>query len=397
MKEKICVYTAITGDYDNLHEIDEMEKGIDYYCFTNNKNIKSNTWKVIYIEDKNLSNVLLARKTKILGHPSINNNYDILLWMDGAIVFKKKIKEFIKTFLGKDDLFVGFKHGERKCIKDECDACYRYNKETKANIKNILDYYKKEGYPDNNGLIESTVFIRRTNNKLVDETMNLWFDMVLNYSKRDQLSFNYAIYKTGLSVRWINEKVFSNTWFDWIKHVSNKPIKKYRVYFGDEQEYDIDKDIQGEYIRKDDNYSFKIKAPCDNDFVVINVTDASLVRFNNIKIKGVSKKDYYVFNYIHNKKNSVFYNDDSIIKIDKPFKKGELLEFSIDMKKLEEHEVYDFISDVSVDNIIKEEDILVLKRDLNAKDDYINYLNKVLRYSPIARIILKISELKNKR
>lgn len=63
-----CVYTCITGDYDNLIELKNKEKGIDYLCFTNNKRIKSKTWKVIYIEDKTLTDVQLARKTKILGN-----------------------------------------------------------------------------------------------------------------------------------------------------------------------------------------------------------------------------------------------------------------------------------------------------------------------------------------
>ena len=94
MKERICVYTCITGNYDNLQEIENKEKGIDYYCFTNNKSIKSNTWKIIYIEDEKLSSVKLARKIKILRHPIINENYDIILWMDGAVAFNKKIKDY---------------------------------------------------------------------------------------------------------------------------------------------------------------------------------------------------------------------------------------------------------------------------------------------------------------
>ena len=51
---KICVYTCITGDYDNLNEIKNIEKGIDYICYTNNKKIKSKTWKVKYITDDSL-------------------------------------------------------------------------------------------------------------------------------------------------------------------------------------------------------------------------------------------------------------------------------------------------------------------------------------------------------
>ena len=150
--EKICVYSCITGDYDKVNEV-EKEAGIDYYLFTNNKNIKSTTWKVIYIEDKSLSNVILARKIKILGHSIINDNYDIALWMDGAVSFNTKIKDFIKHFMNKQDVFVAFKHGERNTIKDEAYACVKFCKEDKTKIKNLLNFYKTENYPDNNGFL----------------------------------------------------------------------------------------------------------------------------------------------------------------------------------------------------------------------------------------------------
>ena len=174
---KICVYTCITGNYDNLKEITKLEKKIDYYCFTNNKNIKSNTWNVVYIEDETLSNVQLARKIKILGHELIND-YDILLWMDGAVIFNKEIKDFINTYLNKNDVFVGFMHGERDNIKDEAYACYRFNKESKGNINRILKFYEDEKYLFDNGLIESTVYIKRPKDKIVQETL-VFYDFKL--------------------------------------------------------------------------------------------------------------------------------------------------------------------------------------------------------------------------
>lgn len=88
---KICVYTCITGNYDKVNELPFKEKEIDYYLFTNNKSIKSNTWKVIYIEDENLDNIRLARKHKILGN-DITTKYDITVWIDGASYIKKILK-----------------------------------------------------------------------------------------------------------------------------------------------------------------------------------------------------------------------------------------------------------------------------------------------------------------
>ena len=61
LMNKICVYTCITGNYYDLKEVNK-EEGIDYFCFTNNKTISSNSWNVIYIENKELDNQRLSRK-----------------------------------------------------------------------------------------------------------------------------------------------------------------------------------------------------------------------------------------------------------------------------------------------------------------------------------------------
>lgn len=382
--KRICVYTCITGNYDNLKEIDNKETGIDYYCFTNNKNIQSNTWKVIYIEDNELSNIQLARKIKILGHPKINKKYDIFVWMDGAVSFRKKIIDFINTYLKKDDVFVAFKHGERNTIAEEGKACIRFKKETKENVEKVLSFYEKENYKDNNGLIESTVFIKRGNIKKIDETMRLWFDMILNFSIRDQLSFNYCIYKTNLKVKWINEKVFDNDWFEWEIHNNKKTVvENYRVYFGDENDYDTKFDIQGKYRIKNNTYHFKIKIPNTTNSTVIKVTDVPCVIFDNIEIKNVDSKDYEIFNCINYKNKNVFYNDKSIIRINKELIEGDYLEFSIVINVMDNYEKNRFIEFLSIDNLILNVQKEQLSEELTKKNEMINnniILRTVLKY-----------------
>lgn len=136
---KICVYTCITGDYDKVNELSFKEKGIDYYLFTNNKSIKSNTWKVIYIENGKLDNIRLARRMKVLGN-DITNKYEITIWIDGASYIKKSVKEFIRKYchFNKYSL-VGFKHQIRDCIYDEAKACVYYGREKKKLYKNKLN------------------------------------------------------------------------------------------------------------------------------------------------------------------------------------------------------------------------------------------------------------------
>ena len=68
--EKICVYTCITGNYDNLKDVIVKEKGVDYVCFTNNREITSSTWKIIYIDDGILNNIISKGKISHI-RPSI--------------------------------------------------------------------------------------------------------------------------------------------------------------------------------------------------------------------------------------------------------------------------------------------------------------------------------------
>lgn len=391
---KIAVYTCITGDYDNLKEIPTLEEGIDYYCFTNNKKIKSNTWNVIYIDDENLSNVQLARKIKILGHELIND-YDILLWMDGAVTFKKNIKDFINTYLDKKDVIVGFIHGERDNIKDEANACYRFDKESKENINKILKFYKDENYPFNNGLIESTVYIKRPKDKIVQETMKLWFSMILNYSTRDQLSFNYCIYKTGLKVKWINEKVFSNKWFNWENHNLNNSINTYSIYFGDISKYDLERDTRGKYKVKENNYSFKEKILLNTDRIYITASNVSCIYFKNIKINDKKPKNYKIYNLIKYNNLDLIYTDEFIIELIGDFKKDDEISFSVDMYKLTEDEKLNLIKDICDNNI----NYLLEKEKLESKnkslEEYINKLWKTINSSYICRFGLKLKRSKD--
>ena len=363
MKNKIAVYTCITGEYDGLNEIEEKERGIDYYCFTNNQNIKSNTWNVIYIEDPNLSNIELARKTKILGHPLINEKYEILLWMDGNITFIKKIKDFIKAYLKPKDAFVAFKHGERNFVKDECNFCIRLRKEKREKIEKLLEYYKKEKYMDNNGLIESTVYIKRPHDKLVQETMNLWFSMIVNYTTRDQLSFNYCIYKTGLQVKWINEKVFDNDWFDYENHNYPKKIESYRLYFGNQDDYNLDHDIQNNYIIKDNKYIISTKIPSTVDSVILEFSKVPCTILKKITIKNYPNSSIEYYNYVDYKEKRVFYNKDAIIKINDLFEKGKKLTIELEMEIMDSNSILNLLEKVCIKMLNQKGEIDLIKKD----------------------------------
>lgn len=362
MKEKICVYTCMTGNYDNVKEIINKEEGVDYFFFTNNKSIKSDTWKVIYIEDKELNDFYLSRKIKMLG-TDLTNKYDIAIWQDASVQFKKSIKEFVNKYKNKEDNFVAFKHGERSSVKDEANACYRFFKDSRENLHKLLNFYEKENYPDNNGLMEATVFIKNPKDQIVQETMNMWFDMLLKFGKRDQLLFPYCAYKTNLKIKWIEEKVFDNEWFTWSNHIQKKYPEEYSIYYGNVYEYDMENDFHYKYKMKDDTFHINVTCRKDSDITYINLNCNPCTEIKDLKVSNIRK--YELKNHTIYKDKIVFLNTFPFIIINKKLKKGDKINISFELEELSEQEKMELVNQLGDQTI-----------SLNYKIDHLNAVIK---------------------
>lgn len=212
---KKCVFTCITGIYDRLNDV-VHEDGFDYICFTNNRLLTSDTWKIIYI-DENYDNAILQRKVKILSYQYLPD-YDLTIYIDAPIVINKSLDLLLDTECQLDlyDM-VCFKHQERDCVYDEIEACSNLNKESEERLSRLKLFLQGEKYPEHNGLTENTVLIRKNIDE-VNRLMDDWFSMILNYSRRDQLSFNYCLWKRPVKIKLLDMYVFDNPYFTHMGH-----------------------------------------------------------------------------------------------------------------------------------------------------------------------------------
>lgn len=198
---RIVIYTCITGGYDNLIKPSFVTPGVDYVCFTDNKDLKSDIWKIRPIPDEllKLSKVKQQRAVKILPHRYLQE-YDISVWVDGNIDTKSNIKDYLKDFdFSRYSVFIP-EHPQRKCIYKEKNECIRLKKITGDGIalaEKQLERYRKENFPENYGLVQTNIVIRKHNEEYSKKLMELWWSELKEYSHRDQLSFNYALWKTG--------------------------------------------------------------------------------------------------------------------------------------------------------------------------------------------------------
>lgn len=210
------VYTAITGDYDELHDPTYIDHNIEYVCFTNNKKIKSSIWRIVYVENEGLSDVLLARKIKLFPHKYLNGRASSI-WVDGKLQIIGDLQELVNTYCNSSPIFC-FSHFLRNCIYDEAVACLTNNKISKQEIMPQICSYYQEGYPFDAGLYE-TGFIYREHNEKVMCLMDAWWNEILKFTYRDQISLPYVVKKIGLKPDIADLYVYKNKYLKFYEHM----------------------------------------------------------------------------------------------------------------------------------------------------------------------------------
>ena len=209
---KKCIYTTIIGGYDNLYTSIDNKKtdGWDYICFTDNKNLKSDFWKIIYV-DKPLgwSDFKLSRSIKIEWYNWVGE-YDVHVYKDANIIIKCDLDDFLS--LKEDYPILIFKHWQRNCIYKEAREVINLRRGNAIDIGIQVSNYLSEGYPHDNGLVECGIMIRENNdeNKRFSEA---WWNELNKHTTRDQLSFNYILWKNPINMKITESQLRNNNMF----------------------------------------------------------------------------------------------------------------------------------------------------------------------------------------
>lgn len=190
---KLVIYTAIFGNFDKLKTPKIISNNVKYICFSDKK-IKCKPWEIRIIKPKYDAN-RENRRYKILSYKFFPD-HEYSIYLDGRYTIMRDLSLHVKEWLGNNDIAV-LKHPKRNCLYEEAEACIKGKKDDIEIIKKQINKYKKEGYPENNGLTANGFIIRR-HTKKIKEFNESWWNEVKNYSFRDQISFCYVIYKLNL-------------------------------------------------------------------------------------------------------------------------------------------------------------------------------------------------------
>ncbi|PWB96050.1 glycosyltransferase domain-containing protein [Salinibacterium hongtaonis] len=200
MGQRRVVYTALLGDYEDLIEQTVAEESeVDFICFTDNPDLRSTTWDIRLVTPSfPLDLVRSQRDLKIRGHESLSG-YDEILYMDNSVHLRVDPTVIFESWLGTADYAVSL-HSKRDRVIDEFDEVRSLRYDDPARIDEQLLHYA-ELYP---GVIQERPYWNglsvRRNTPEVGRMMDIWFDHVLRYSRRDQLSANVAFHLGGVKI-----------------------------------------------------------------------------------------------------------------------------------------------------------------------------------------------------
>ena len=215
---KKVVYTIILGDYDDLKEPEFVSEGWDYICFTNNKHLQSNTWRIVQVNCPPGYSPKLCTSLFITNPFSYLHGYELSVLVGGQISIHCDIEGFVNKVLPGDKSIALMNHPYRDCTYDEAKKVIELKKADKELVKKQIRHYRNEGLPAHAGMIQTGLTIRRHNDIRLQKHCRLWMKQVLRFSQRDQLSFNYLLWKYKLIEPAYFEPDVLNTEFRLHKH-----------------------------------------------------------------------------------------------------------------------------------------------------------------------------------
>ncbi|WP_428508118.1 glycosyltransferase domain-containing protein [Roseateles sp.] len=215
-RPRLVIYTVLTGSKEPLGDpLAGMPPGlrqdsdleIGFVCFTDNRALRSEVWQFRYIDDIPLPAEKLSRRPKALPHEYLQD-WDYSLYVDNIVVFKRLPQQRdlaldAPEFAAGSPVFRTFPHTTRSNPQQEAEAIIQLGYESAERICGQLDFYAgKKALAEITPLSTCTVILRQHMHPTLIRFGQTWWEQILNFCKRDQMSFDFARQWSGAQIRY---------------------------------------------------------------------------------------------------------------------------------------------------------------------------------------------------
>jgi tetratricopeptide (TPR) repeat protein len=196
-RRKIAIYTSVTKSYDTLKLPEIINDNFDYIVYTDEPLDGMGVYQVRPLSQPKFSGDGSRATRYPKTHPHILlKNYDVAIWVDASMMIAGDLMPLVEDFINSGLPVGNATHPHRQSLSEEFEACIDLRKDDPAILKRQANYYKSIGF-DTRDLANNGILFFNLKNRKLRQVMETWWDQICTYSKRDQLSFNYALFKNG--------------------------------------------------------------------------------------------------------------------------------------------------------------------------------------------------------
>lgn len=193
--KRIAIYTSVSKGYDRLKPHEVIDNRFDYFAFTDEKLDSMGIYDIRPIPVTGYDDGRAIRYSKT--HPHVLfPDYDIAIWLDTSLMIVGNLYPIIEEFIKSGKAIGSSPHSQRRSVYEEFQTCIELHKDDIKTIKRQMDFYKSMGF-DTNELTENGFLMFNLKHPKLAPTLETWWEQICQFSKRDQLSFNYALAKNN--------------------------------------------------------------------------------------------------------------------------------------------------------------------------------------------------------
>lgn len=179
--------------------------------FTDREDLRLPGVEVIHDPLDGLDPARASRRAKLRPHLHFPDA-EWSIWLDNKSRLRRDPLELLAACRAEAEAdFYAFRHFRRDCVYDELQTAWENGLDDYRILKERERTYRGEGMPRHAGLIEGHFLLRRHNAPALARFGERWFEHVLRYSRRDQISFPYLAWRLGLGYRMIESLDWKET------------------------------------------------------------------------------------------------------------------------------------------------------------------------------------------
>ena len=243
LEDAPVVYTCIVGDFDNLAPPAEVNRHLRHICFTDRPRRVPSAWEARPLADGcSAYNSRLASRYYKFSPQVLFPDARYSVWMDGSVLCRADLDLVLEEFSRRGLSVAAFLHPVGRSVREEAMECFECGKlkgEERTTYKSQLQGYQLQGFDLETVVSWNGFLVRDHLGPGVSEAMNCVWEQLNEHTGRDQLCFQYALWKFGVPFAPLDDfdslerselEIRDHRFFFWRDKLPGYLLKRWRKY-----------------------------------------------------------------------------------------------------------------------------------------------------------------------